>query len=274
MAIRTPAEMTALCCQSGVTKTRHSNAVLLLLAILAGAVIALGSATTNTAIYGIPDTWTARTICALLFPLGLGIVVVTGGELFTGNALIVVSVLEKKAAWSGLMRNWAIVYLGNLLGAALVAALCVYGGQLDHSGGALAVFTMRLAAAKCAVPFGPGLGLGVLCNLLVCLGVVMSMCAQDVTGKLLGAYWPVCLFVLCGFEHCVANMYYILAGLMAVARPEYAALAAQAGLDLSGLTLGGLAGNLIPVTLGNLLGGAGLGWLLWFCHLRPSSTRP
>ena len=106
-------------------------------------------------------------------------------------------------------------------------------------------------------------------TLLVCLGVLMAMSAKDTAGKILGAFLPVCYFVLCGFEHCVANMYYLSAGLMAKSVPAYAQLAAEAGVDLSALTLTNfLAGNLIPVTLGNILGGAALGWLMWFCHLK------
>ena len=152
-----------------------------------------------------------------------------------------------------------------------MAAGCAWFGQLDYSGGQLALFTMRMAAAKCAIPFQNGVVLGFFCNLLVCLGVVIAMSGRDTASRLMGAFLPVCYFVLCGFEHCVANMYYISAGLMAKAVPAYARLAAEAGLDLSGLTVGGfLLGNLLPVTLGNVLGGVGLGALLWYCY-RPRS---
>ena len=150
-----------------------------------------------------------------------------------------------------------------------MAAGCAFFGQLNYSGGALAVYTMKVAAGKCAIPFANGVVLGILCNLLVCLGVLMAMSAKDTTGKIIGAFLPVAYFVLCGFEHCVANMYYISAGLMAKAVPAYAQLAAEAGVDLSALTLSNfLLGNLVPVTLGNILGGAALGWLMWFCHLK------
>ena len=165
-----------------------------------------------------------------------------------------------------LLRNWALSYLGNILGAGLVAALCVFCGQLDYSAGALAVYTIRVGAAKCAMSFGNAFGLGILCNFLVCLGVLAANSAKDTAGRLLGAYLPVCFFVLCGFEHCIANLYYIGAALMAATVPEYAALAVEAGVDLSSLTLAGAAANLIPVTLGNLAGGLGVGLLLWYCH--------
>lgn len=262
-----PAQVTALYAASGADKAKKPTVVLILLGILAGALIALGSAATNTAIYGIADTWTARTVCGLLFPFGLGMVVATGSELFTGNCLISISVLDRRCAWTGMLRNWVIVYLSNFAGSLLVAAGCAWFGQLDYSGGRLALFTMQLAAGKCAIPFGKGVVMGFFCNLLVCLGVIMALSGKDMAGRLMGAFLPVCYFVICGFEHCVANMYYISAGLMAKAVPAYAQLAAQAGLDLSALTVGNFfLGNLLPVTLGNILGGAGLGALLWFCH--------
>ena len=102
----------------------------------------------------------------------------------------------------------------------------------------------------------------------MCLGVLLALSAQDAAGRLMGAFLPVCYFVLCGFEHCVANMYYITAGLLAIRDPQYLQLAQQAGVDLAPLTLGGLLGDLLPVTLGNVLGGAGLAVLLWYAHLK------
>jgi formate/nitrite transporter len=231
--------------------------------------IALGSAATNTAVYGIGEVWTARTICGLLFPFGLGMVVVMGAELFTGNCLIVISALDRRCTVQQMLRSWVLVYLANFVGALMVAVGCAWFGQLNYSSGTLAVYTMKLAAGKCAISFSSGVVLGFFCNLLVCLGVLAALSAKDTAGKILGAFLPVCYFVLCGFEHCVANMYYISAGLMAKAVPAYAQLAAESGLDLSALTLTNfLLKNLLPVTLGNILGGAALGWLMWFCYLR------
>lgn len=264
-----PAEIAARYAAAGEGKAKRSAAQLIALGILAGALIALGSAATNTAVYGIAETWTARTICGLLFPFGLGMVVIMGAELFTGNCLITISLLDGRCSLVEMLRSWVIVYLSNFMGALLVAASCAWFGQLNYSGGQLALFTMKMAAAKCAIPFQNGVVLGFLCNLLVCLGVLMSMSAKDTTGRILGAFLPVCYFVLCGFEHCVANMYYISAGLMAKAVPAYAQLAAEQGVDLSALTLQNfLITNLVPVTLGNILGGGALGWMMWFCHLK------
>ena len=205
-----PAELLASYSAAGVRKMERSAASLLLLGALAGAIIAIAAAATNTAVYGISDTWTVRTICGLLFPFGLGLVVVTGAELFTGNCMLPLTLLEKKGGSAVLMvRNWALVFAGNALGSLLVAWLCVSCGQLDYSAGALAVYTIRVGAAKCALPFGSALGLGVLCNLLVCLGVLAAASARETPGRLMGAFLPVCFFVLCGFEHSVANLYYI-----------------------------------------------------------------
>ena len=200
------------------------------------------------------------------------VVILTGAELFTGNCLISISVLERKASLGGMLRSWGLVYLGNFGGALALAAACAFCGQLDYSGGALAVYTVKTAAAKCALPCGNAVVLGVLCNILVCAGVMCSLCAKDVSGRAVGAFVPVCVFVLCGFEHCVANMYYVPAGIFAISVPRYARLTLEAGVDVSALTWGSfLLHNLLPVTLGNILGGAGLGALLWACHGKRAS---
>lgn len=269
MTYLSPKEYLERYAAAGTAKTQRSAGTLLALSVLAGALIALGCAATNTAVHGMENAGLARTVCGLLFPFGLCMVIVTGAELFTGNSLLVVSLLEGKCTPAGLLRNWVLVYLGNFLGAFLTAAGCVCFGQLNYSGGGLAVYTIRLAANKCALPLLNGFGLGIFCNLLVCLGVLLALSATDGAGRLMGAFIPVCYFVLCGFEHCVANMYYISAGLLAVRNPQYLQLARQAGIDLGALTVGNfLLRNLFPVTAGNVLGGAGLGALLWYAHLK------
>ena len=174
---------------------------------------------------------------------------VTGAELFTGNCMLPITLLDGGGTVGQLLRNWALSYLGNILGAGLVAALCVFCGQLDYSAGALAVYTIRVGAAKCAMSFGNAFGLGILCNFLVCLGVLAANSAKDTAGRLLGAYLPVCFFVLCGFEHSIANMAYF---------SLYALL-------VPGADIAAMGWNLLWVTLGNLLGGAVLlGLPLWY----------
>ena len=262
-----PSEIVAKYADVGAGKTKRAAGPLILLGILAGVLIALGCSATNTAVYGIENAWTARMVLGLLFPFGLGMVVLMGAELFTGNSLIVISVLEKKCSARAMLRNWGIVYAANFAGSLLVAAGCVYFGQLRYSGGQLAVYTMRCALAKCTMPFANAFVMGFFCNVLVCLGVLMAMVSTDAASRIMAAFLPVCYFVISGFEHCVANMYYIPAGLMAKTVPAYAQLAAEAGLDLSRLTVGSfLLGNLLPVTLGNILGGTAIGALMWYCH--------
>lgn len=265
----TPTEIASRYAEIGEGKAKRSASQLIVLGIMAGAIIALGCAATNTAVYGIADTWTARTVCGLLFPFGLGMVVIMGLELFTGNSLMVVSVLEKRCGLVKMLRNWGIVYVSNLVGSLLVSAGCAWFGQMNYSNGQLAVYTMKVAAGKCSLPFANALVMGIFCNILVCMGVLMAMSAKDTAGRIMGAFLPVCYFVICGFEHCVANMYYIPAGLMAKAVPAYAELAAQAGVDLSALTVSNFVfANLVPVTIGNVIGGVLLGIALWFCNLK------
>ena len=269
MNLFTPKECAANYAAAGAAKTKMPVLKMFLLAVLAGFFIAIAGAATNTAVHTISGVGTVRTVCGLLFPFGLAMVVLTGAELFTGNTLITISVLDGKASAAGMLRNWAVVYFGNAVGSILTAALCAFGGQLNYSGGQLAVFTMKLAAGKCVLPVGNAVILGVLCNILVTAGVLLSLSAKDLTGRVVGAYLPVAFFVICGFEHCIANLYYIPAGLFAKAIPAYAALAAESGVDLSALTWTNfLLRNLLPVTVGNILGGMGMGALFWYCHGR------
>lgn len=269
MELFTPAECAANYSKAGPNKTEMPLLRMFLLAVLAGFFIAMGGAVTNTATHTLTNVGLARVLSGLLFPFGLAMVVLTGAELFTGNTLLVMPLLSRRVSLRGVARNWCVVYLGNAVGAALTAAGCVFGGQLNYSGGQLAVFSMKLAAGKCALPFGNAVILGILCNLLVTTGVLLALSAKDLTGRVMGAYLPVAFFVICGFEHCVANLFYVPVGLLAKAVPEYAGLAASAGVDLTALTWGNfLARNLLPVTLGNLLGGVGLGSLFWWCHGR------
>ncbi|MDR1126290.1 MAG: formate/nitrite transporter family protein [Deltaproteobacteria bacterium] len=264
----TPVEIVQYYAEAGAKKCAAPGLKLLLLGILAGFLIGMGSAVTNTATHSIESVGVARMVAGLLFPFGLGIVILTGAELFTGNCMIPVSLAEGKAGCFHMLRNWFWVYFGNFIGAALLAAACAYSGQLDHSGGYLAVYTMKVAAAKCGLSFWSGVVLGILCNLLVCLGVLCSFSAKDTTGRILGAYIPVAFFVICGFEHCVANMYYIPAAIFASYIPEYAAQAAALGVQ-STFTWGEfIVNNLIPVTIGNIIAGAMVIMLLWAAHWR------
>lgn len=237
---------------------------LLLLGVLAGFFIGMGSAVTNTAAHAVENVSIAKILGGLLFPFGLIAVIITGAELFTSNCFIIQSVLSRQVRALSMVRNLVLVYVGNFIGAALLAASCTFGGQLSISHGGLAVYTIKVAIAKSTLSFESAVILGILCNILVCAGVMCSYCAKDIAGRALGAYGPICFFVLCGFEHCIANMYYIPAGLFALSIPEYAELAVAAGLHTSALTWNHfLFANLLPVTLGNLIGGMGFAALIW-----------
>jgi formate/nitrite transporter len=270
-----PTEIVQSYADAGRKKAERTLGKMSLLAVLAGLLIAFGGAVTNTAAHSIGNVSAARMISGLLFPFGLGMVMLLGAELFTGNCMIPISILEHKTTVAKMLRNWVVVYFGNFAGALLLAAGCAYFGQMDYSGGGLAVYTIQLAAGKCAISFASGIVLGFFCNVLVCCGVLCSLSARDTAGRILGAYIPVAFFVICGFEHCIANMYYIPAGLFAMSVPKYAQMAADAGVDAAMLTWGNfLLNNLLPVTLGNILGGAGLGAALWAAHLWIAYPRP
>ncbi|NBI65824.1 formate/nitrite transporter family protein [Pseudoflavonifractor sp. 60] len=263
-----PGEFVLFYAQVGEKKCANSAVRLFLAAVLAGFFIASGAVAAGTASYGLDNPSIARVVSGLLFPFGLIMVILTGAELFTGNCMIAISLLERKAGPAGMVRNLAIVYLGNFTGAGLLAAAMAFSGAFSNE--ALAVYVIRSAAAKCAIPFGRAVVLGILCNILVCAGVMCSLCGKSLPGRAIGAFVPVSFFVIGGFEHCVANMYYIPAGLLAAGLPGCAGLAREAGIDLSLLSLGGLFTNLIPVTIGNIIGGCGFGALIWACHRRPA----
>ena len=265
--ILSPAQVVAAYSEAGGKKCRKAPTSVFLLAILAGAMIAFAGAATSTASHTAGSAGAAKLICGLLFPFGLGMVILMGAELFTGNCLIAISVLERKATAAAMLKNWVLVYLGNFVGALLVAAACAFTGLFGASNGGLALSTLKTAVAKCSLSFPSALVLGIACNVLVCLGVLCSMTARDTAGKILGAFIPVSLFVMCGFEHSIANMYYVPAALFTKSIPAYADLAATAGIDLAVLTWGNFfLKNLLPVTLGNIIGGAGVGILLWRGH--------
>lgn len=269
MGLFTPAEVAKNYIATGKNKAAMPALNLFLLGILAGAFIALAGVGASTASAMVDNPSLAKLISGLVFPGGLIMVLLAGSELFTGNCLMVIPLLEREIRVTGLLRNWVIVYLGNLAGSLMVSAVCVYGGQAGLFSGALAVSELSTAAAKCSMTFGDAFLRGVGCNFLVCIAVWISFAARDVAGKIVGLYFPILLFVVAGFEHSVANMYYVSVGLLARGNAACAAAASQAGLDLSALTWGNFFGaNLLPVTLGNIVGGCAVGVLYWACYLR------
>jgi formate/nitrite transporter len=256
----------------GVKKTGNRARNLIILGILAGAFIALASQGSNYAIHNIESIGLAKTLAGALFATGLMLVLAAGGELFTGNCLIVISCMSGKSKWTGLLRNWFFVYLGNFIGSVLVAFLIYKSGQLNATNGALGGLTIKTAAYKTGLSFENAFYLGILCNWLVCLAVWMSYGARDMGGKLLAIFFPIWLFITSGFEHSVANMYYITAGILAKSNPVWVQAASELGVTvdkLDALNIGTMfTKNLIPVTLGNIVGGAlFVGMSYWICYL-------
>lgn len=268
-----PAEVTKNFADFGVIKAQKPLKKLFIQAIPAGLFIAFASAVANTAAFGFETESARRLASGLIFPFGLAMVILLGTELFTGNVLMSITALNRQTDWRTVLRSWGIAFLGNLLGALILSFGNAYFGQLQWGAGGLAVFTMKVAAAKCSLPFMNAFVLGLFCNILVCGAVLLSMTSKDTTGKILGAFLPIALFVTAGYEHSVANMYYIPAGLFALHNPEYVSQALQAGVDLSRLTWSNFfLGNILPVTLGNIVGGFAVGWFMWYGNLRTSNV--
>ncbi|MBO5623968.1 MAG: formate/nitrite transporter family protein [Butyrivibrio sp.] len=231
----------------GTAKTGMSFGKTFLLGIMAGAFIALGGLGSQIASVCAPNPSVGRLVSSVVFPIGLFMVLVGGAELFTGNCLIIVPVMSKKATVAGMLRNWVIVYLGNMVGAFFIALLANYSHTYTFADGALSEAVVSTAVAKSGISFTDGLIKGILCNILVCMAVWCSFAADELAGKVLSLWLPVMLFIIGGFEHCVANMYFIPAGMIA----SYVY-----GISADGLSLFGyFVTNLIPVTIGNIIGG-------------------
>ena len=269
MNLFTAAETVSNYSGAGAAKTKLPISKMLLLGILAGLLIGFPACVTNMATYGLSNNSMIRMISGLLFAFGLGTVVLSGAELFTGNTLITISVLDKKATVGGMLRNWVFVYIGNFVGSLLLALICAKFGWLNAGGGDLAVASMRTAVGKMTMPFQNAFFMGILCNMLVTLGVLLSLSGKDGVSRFLGAWAPVMFFVVCGFNHSIADMTYCMLGLFAKGTPAYVEAATAAGVAVESLTWGNyFLGNLIPVTLGNIVGGAAVGWTMWFSYLR------
>ena len=246
-----PAEVALRIEEAGVRKAALGAVPLLTLAVLAGVFIALGAAAFTAALAGTPPGFgPARLLAGVIFSTGLILVVVAGAELFTGNALIVMAWVDRRVSGAALLRNWAFAFSGNLIGALAVAALMWASGLFSGPQGDIA---RAIAEAKLAIGPVEAFSRGVLCNMLVCLAVWLSFAARGVADKVLAIVFPITTCVLLGYEHSVANMYLIPAGWAAGAP----------------VTLAGFLGNLVPVTLGNVVGGAGGVALSYWLAYRP-----
>ena len=232
-------------------------------AFLAGIFIALAGAASTIAAATVGSPSIAKLITALIFPAGLAMVILNGTELFTGNSLMIISLLDKKIKLIRVLRNWLIVYIGNFAGSLFVSALCVYGHVYRLFDGAAGLSAGATAAAKCSISFEDALFKGILCNILVCVAVMMTVMVENAVGKIIALFLPIMVFVICGFEHSVANMSYISTGLFLKASGQLDPSIVADDLTLYGF----LVTNLIPVTLGNIIGGCLTGFAYWFTNI-------
>lgn len=254
-----PLEVANNTIKSGITKANMPLVKMILLGIMAGAFIALGGVASNVAVHNIADVGLARTLAGAIFPVGLMLVVFTGSELFTGNCLMLMSALDKKIKVLQMIRNLVVVYFSNLVGALIIDVLVFFSGQFNFSDGGLGAYTIKVALAKTTINPMTAIISGILCNILVCLAIIMAGAAKDVTGKILAIFFPIWAFVICGFEHCVANMFYIPAGIIAATKPQYT----EKANELYGITaeqctnLTHFVGieSFLFVTIGNIIGG-------------------
>lgn len=232
---------------------------MIILGFLAGAFIAFAAQCSTVVSSDVTPFGINRLVTGAIFATGLMLVILAGAELFTGNSLMVVGVLQKSISLGGLLRNWVVVYFSNFLGAVSVAYLMSASGLWRLNGGKVGASVVAIAAGKLSLSFGEALARGILCNWIVCLAVWIATGATSAAGKIAGVFFPITLFVASGFEHSIANMYYVPAGM----------LASTAGFG-QGLTFGSfISRNLLPVTLGNIIGGTVLvAFAYWLAYLR------
>ena len=248
--MNTPAEIAKNYVGIGKGKVNTPPLKLFILGIMAGIFIGIGSIAYEMATATIGGAL-GKLVGACMFPAGLALVLIAGSELFTGNCLLVIPLLEGEVKFSGVLKNWVCVYLGNFAGSTILAFLVAFGHSPSLLDKGLLDVIMSVAAGKVALTFGDAVFRGIVCNMMVCLAVWMSFA---------GLYFPIMIFVLGGFEHSIANMYYLMVGIFS--NSIY-------GVGNAAVNLGAaLTKNLLPVTLGNLIGGAAIGIIYWYLYLK------
>lgn len=254
----------------GVKKANLDFWSMFALAVLAGSFIGLGAEFYTLVItdsglgFGMN-----KLVGGFVFSLGLVLVIIAGAELFTGNNLIVMAWVNGKLTLGQVMRNWVVVYFGNLVGSLGTAMLMYLTRQWTFANYHVGATALNIANAKVNLSFSEGLARGILCNALVCLAVWLCASGRSVTDKILAIIFPITAFVASGFEHSIANMYFIPMGLLLKGEPEVAAAAGKVAADLVNLNLHGFVGNLIAVTTGNIFGGGVLvAVVYWFIYRR------
>jgi len=268
-----PPDMALACEAAGATKAGRDAVALVVLGVLAGAFIALGAVFMTVVLAGSSDLpWgVARLLAGVVFSLGLILVIVGGAELFTGDSLMIVACASRRISIAALLRAWSLVYLGNIAGALGTAALVFLSAHYGFGNGAVGKSALAIAAAKAALPTVELFFLAVLCNVLVCLAVWMSFGARSSTDKAVVIVPPIAAFVAAGFEHSIANLYFLpyALAIKAWAGPEFWSALGQTPATYSGITVAATLHNIVVATVGNLLGGSLMvGAVYWFVYLR------
>ncbi len=260
-----------------VKKTNGDPWNIFILAVFAGAYIAFGAELMTVTIQGIGSSMgfgMAKLLGGAVFSVGLMLVVIAGAELFTGNNLMVLSALDRKVGFGKVLGKWGLVYLGNFVGSILLVAIMYGSGLWKMNGMGVGVSALKIATAKVNLPFWEAFFRGIGCNWLVCLAVWMSLASRNVVGKIFAIFFPIMAFVASGFEHSIANMYFIPMGIFLKGNSAVVNASGIAG-KLSTLNWGSfIVNNEIPVTLGNIVGGAFfVATLYWFVFLREKSQK-
>ena len=231
----------------GKGKTTMPLGRMFVLAFLAGMFIALAGTAATIASSTVTNSSVAKVITSLVFPAGLAMVIINGTELFTGNNLLIMSVLSKNITVGQMLKNWIVVYIGNFVGSIFVTGFFTLGNIYSMFNSSVAKSVISIATTKCNLSIQEMFFRAILCNILVCVAVMMAATSKTVGGKIIGLFLPIMVFVICGFEHSVANMSYISGGLFA--KMAYGNL----GLETAGLTwLNFIVKNLLVVTIGNI----------------------
>ena len=256
-----PAETLEVIMKASETKASMPLGKMIIFGIFAGVYIAFAGAGANMGSFNLladPETFDlGKILSGTIFSAGLMLVVLGGAELFTGNTTMTAAVIDRRIKLSSMLKNWIIVYICNFIGGVLVAFMVYYTGAFNTGEGMLGAVTVKIAAGKVNMPFGAALVSGIMCNWLVCMAVWLSSGAQTTVGKILSIFFPIWLFVTAGFEHSVANMFFIPAGIFASGSEVFTALSGIGSDALSNLTWTGMMiNNLLPVTIGNIIGGA------------------
>ena len=270
----TPSEIAQLVETRGVAKANAPAITTFVLSVMAGAFIALGGVLSTIILTGSELGFgPTRFLAGIGFSLGLILVVVAGAELFTGNNLVVMSWVSGNVSLGSLMRNWGMVYVGNLVGALSIVAMVYLGRWWEQGENSVGATAVTIAAAKTALPFWVVFVRAILANALVCLAVWLASGGRSVIDKVFGILFPIAGFVAAGFEHSIANMYFIPIGLLLSEQSDPVKVAGLPTAQLADLNVGGALNNIVAATLGNIVGGAILvGIVYWFVYLAPARS--